>query len=301
MNKIITNEELNIEDMIYEIRGKHVMLDSDLGMLYKCANGTKTINQAVSRHKDRFPNDFYFQLTITEYKNLWSQIGTTKSKMVRSIPYVFTEQGVAMLATVLRTEVAAKVSINIMRAFVAMHKYISNNLIEQKIINNIVLDNQKEIKEIKSDIRLLQESFKKFEEKKIVNEIYFSGQIYDAYSKIVDILKTAKKTIVVIDGYCDKTTLDIIKNTNVKTFLITKRKSNLKTIDINKYNKQYHNLKIIYNETFHDRYIIIDNNIVYHCGASINYAGSRTFSINILEDNIVKHKLIDNITKLINK
>lgn len=294
MNEIITNEELNIEDMIYEIRGKHVMLDSDLGMLYKCANGTKTINQAVSRHKDRFPNDFYFQLTITEYKNLWSQFGTAKSKMVRSIPYAFTEQGVAMLATVLRTEVAAKVSINIMRAFVAMHKYISNNLIEQRYMQNMLLKHD-------NDIKLLQESFKKFEEKKIINEIYFSGQIYDAYSKIIDILKTAQKTIIVIDGYCDKTTLDIIKNTNVKTFLITKRKTNLKTIDINKYNKQYHNLKIIYNETFHDRYIIIDKNIVYHCGASINYAGSRTFSINILEDNIVKHDLIDNITKLINK
>ena len=296
MNEIITNEELNIEDTIYEIRGKQVILDFDLAKLYHVE--TKRINEAVRRNPEKFPNRFAWKLTDEESKiflvAICDQKIETRGGKYKN-PMAFTEQGVAMLATILKSSIAIQVSIRIMDAFVAMHKYISNNLIEQKIINNIVLDNQKEIKEIKSDIKLLQESFKKFEEKKIVNEIYYSGQIYDAYSKIVDISKTAKKTIVVIDGYCDKTTLDIIKNTNVKTFLITKRKSNLKTIDINKYNKQYHNLKIIYNETFHDRYIIIDNNIIYHCGASINYAGSRTFSINILEDNIVKHDLIINI------
>lgn len=297
MNEIITNEELNIEDTIYEIRGKQVILDFDLAKLYHVE--TKRINEAVRRNPEKFPERFCFKTTIEEFNFLRSQIATlnkynnNRGHNIKYLPYAFTEQGVAMLATILKSSTAIQVSIQIMDAFVAMHKYISNNLIEQRYMQNMLLKHD-------NDIKLLQESFKKFEEKKIVNEIYFSGQIYDAYSKIIDILKTAKKTIVVIDGYCDKTTLDIIKNTNVKTFLITKRKTNLKTIDINKYNKQYHNLKIIYNETFHDRYIIIDNNIVYHCGASINYAGSRTFSINILEDNIVKHDLIDNITKLIN-
>ena len=150
-----------------------------------------------------------------------------------------------MLATILKSTIATQVSIRIMDAFVAMHKYISNSLIEQKIINNTVLNNQTEIKEIKHDIKLLQESFKKFQEKKITNEIYFNGQIYDAYSKIIDILRAAKEQIIIIDGYTDKSTLDIIRNTNVKTILITKRKTNLNATDINKYNKQYHNLKII--------------------------------------------------------
>ena len=125
MNEIIEKEK--VEDLIYEIRGKQVMLDSDLARLYECVNGTKTINQAVSRHSDRFPEDFYFQVSKEEYENLWSQLGTANlNTMSRTLPYVFTEQGVAMLASILRTKVAAEVSINIMRAFVLMKKYISN-------------------------------------------------------------------------------------------------------------------------------------------------------------------------------
>ena len=302
MNNIITNEELNIEDMIYEVRGKQVIFDFDLAKLYHVE--TKRINEAVRRNPEKFPERFCFLLENFEYENLRSQIATSNKGTRGGRRYniiAFTEQGVAMLATILKSTIATQVSIRIMDAFVAMHKYISNSLIEQKIINNTVLNNQTEIKEIKHNIKLLQESFKKFEEKKITNEIYFNGQIYDAYSKIIDILRIAKEQIIIIDGYTDKTTLDIIRNTNVKTIIITKRKSNLNATDINKYNKQYHNLKIIYNETFHDRYIIIDNNIIYHCGASINHAGSRTFSINILEDGIVKHNLINNINKLINE
>ena len=305
MNSIITNEDLNIEKMIYELRGKQVIFDFDLAKLYHVE--TKRINEAVRRNSEKFPERFCFKIEIEEFDFLRSQNATLKKynnsrgHNVKYLPYAFTEQGVAMLATILKSTIATQVSIRIMDAFVAMHKYISNSLIEQKIINNTVLNNQTEIKKIKYDIKLLQESFKKFEEKKITNEIYFNGQIYDAYSKIIDILRTAKEQIIIIDGYTDKSTLDIIRNTNVKTILITKRKSALNATDINKYNKQYHNLKIIYNETFHDRYIIIDNNIVYHCGASINHAGSRTFSINILGDNIVKHDLINNINKLINE
>ena len=298
MNEVITSEESSIEDMIYEIRGKQVMLDSDLAKLYHVE--TKRINEAMRRNPEKFPERFCFKTTIEEFKFLRSQIATlnkynnNRGHNIKYLPYAFTEQGVAMLATILKSSTANQVSIRIMDAFVAMHKYISNSLIEQKYMQNMLLKHD-------NDIKLLQESFKKFEEKKTVNEIYFNGQIYDAYSKIIDILKTAKKKAIIIDGYSDKVTLDIIKNTIVKVFLITKRKSNLKAIDINKYNKQYHNLKIIYDETFHDRYIIIDNNIVYHCGASLNYAGSRTFSINILEDKLVKEALINKIITIINR
>ena len=136
MNEIIANEEIDIKNMIYEIRDKQVMLDSDLAKLYKCANGTKTINQAVLRHRERFPDDFYFRLTSEEYYNiLRSQLGTLEleqGKYSKYLPYAFTEQGVAMLATILRTDVAARVSISIMRAFVAMHKYLGDNYLEQK-------------------------------------------------------------------------------------------------------------------------------------------------------------------------
>ena len=172
-NNIILNGKI-IEDMIYEIRGKQVMLDSDLAKLYECKNGTKTVNQAVNRHLDRFPKDFYFQLTLEEYKKLQSQIGTANYNMVRTIPYVFTEEGVAMLATVLKTPVASQVSVNIMCAFVAMRKYISTTSLEQYFINNLVLEDHDRIK-------LLENIFQKFEEKEKINDVYFSGQIYDAY------------------------------------------------------------------------------------------------------------------------
>lgn len=166
MNEIIVKDEVKIEDLIYEVRGVQVMFDSDLAKLYECKNGTKSINLAVNRNLDRFPEDFYFQLKEEEYNNLKFQIETSSSKNnyggVRKLPYVFTEQGVAMLATVLRTEVASKMSVAIMRAFVVMRKYISSNLIQQKYINNQVLKNTEEIK-------ILQESFQKFEEKKKVN------------------------------------------------------------------------------------------------------------------------------------
>jgi len=290
MNELTIIDDVNIENMIYEVRGKFVMLDSDLAKLYNCANGTKAINLAVKRNIERFPEDFYFQLTKEESKNILRfQFETTN--MSRTLPYVFTEQGVAMLSSVLRTEIAAQVSVNIMRDFVTMKKYISNNLIEQKYINNQVLKNTE-------DIRLLQESFSKFEEKRQVNEIYFNGQIYDAYSKILDIFKEAKTSLIIVDSYADKTVLDMIRKIKVPVTLIVKVKSLLTELDINQYNKQYSNLKIIYNDDFHDRYFILDRNTIYHSGTSINRIGSKTFSINVLEDEMVKKSLLDKIQEL---
>ena len=284
-------EKMTVENLIYEIRGKQVILDSDLAKLYQCANGTKSINLAVSRNKNKFPDDFIFQLTKEEFDDLKFQNETSKENVhggVRKLPFVFTEQGIAMLATVLHTSVAAEVSIKIMRAFVHLRKYFSNNLLEQRYINELVIKDNKRI-------NLLEESFSKMEKKKQINEIYFNGQIYDAYSKIIDILTDAKKEIILIDNYADKSILDMISKVDKNVVLITKENNLLKEIDIEKYNKQYHNLKIIYDNTFHDRYIILDNKEVYHCGASINYAGSKTFSINKIEDEFVKKTLIDKI------
>lgn len=291
INELLIDDNIKIENMIYEIRGKQVMLDSDLAKLYQCTNGTKDINKAVSRNLNRFPEDFYFQITNVEFENLKFQNGTSKSSHggVRKLPYVFTEQGVAMLSSVLKTKIAAKMSINIMRAFVAMRKYISADLLEQKYINNMVLKHDDEIKKLK-------DTFSSF--KVSNNEIYFDGQIYDAYSKIIDIMKSAKNIIVLIDAYADKMILDIISKVKVKVILITKSKNNLKQIDIDKYKKQYHNLEIIYNDTFHDRYFILDNCIVYHCGTSLNFAGTKTFSINRLEDKEVIDLFINKVNLL---
>ena len=142
MNELITKDNTLIENLIYEVRGKQVMLDSDLARLYECTNGTKSINLAVNRNIERFPEDFYFQLTEEEYFSLRSQVGTASLNNYggrRTLPYVFTEQVVAMLATVLRTTVASQMSVSIMRAFVTIRKYISSILIAQKYINNQVI------------------------------------------------------------------------------------------------------------------------------------------------------------------
>lgn len=289
MNNIITEENINIEDMIYEMRGQQVMLDSDLAKLYQCKNGTKEINQAVKNNPEKFPERFTFKLNDNESHFLvknFDQKETRGGKFKN--PRVFTEQGVAMLATILKSKVATKVSIQIMDAFVAMRKYISNSLIEQKYINNLVLKHE-------DSINLLQETFSKFEEKEKINEIYFEGQIYDAYSKIIDILKIAKKEIIIIDAYADKSVLDMIKKISVPTILIVKTKTLLNSIDIKKYNSQYNNLKIIKADKYHDRYIIIDKKLVYHCGASLNYAGSKTFSINKLQDEMTINAIINKV------
>ncbi len=302
MDDLVTSG-LQIENMIYEIRGKQVMLDSDLAKLYQVE--TKRINEAVKRNKERFPKDFYFVLVNSEYRELLkSQNATSKAEIAgkggnRKMPHAFTEQGVAMLATVLKSNIASQASVNIMRAFAAMRKYLSNSLIEQRIIENHLLQNSKRIDQNEKDIKLLQESFKKFEEKKIVNEIYYNGQIYDAYSKILDIFNEAQKEIVIIDGYADKVILDIIRNINIGIRLITFTKNTKFQSLYSKYSKQYSNLKVTYNNSFHDRYCILDKITVYHCGTSINYAGSKTFSINRIEDRVVIDALIKTIYSLI--
>ena len=296
MNEIIEQEKIKIEDMIYEIRGKQVMLDSDLARLYQCANGTKTINLAVKRHINRFPERFMFRLTEEESKFFWFQVETKRGKLETrggkyNQPYVFTEQGIAMLATVLRTKVAEDISIKIMDAFVKMRHYIGNNEYRLSNIETKIIEHD-------NNIKLLQESFNKLGEKKKINEIYFNGQIYDAYSKIYEIFQTANKELIIIDAYADTTILDIIKRLNINVIIITKDNSILTKQDIAKYNKQYTNLKVIYNNNFHDRYFIIDNEEVYHCGASVNYAGSKVFSINILTDKFVIKSLLDNIINI---
>ena len=273
MNELI--QELKIENMIYEIRGKQVMLDSDLARLYGVE--TKRINEAVKRNADRFPERFSWLLTDEEIDNLRSQFATSSLNNYggrRYLPRVFTEQGIAMLATILKSKVATEVSIKIMDAFVAMRKYISSNLLEQKYINNLVLKHDEQINTI----------FNYFDEREPKNEIYFQGQMYDAYSKILDIFLLAKEELIIIDNYADKYVLDMISKLTIPVILVLSTKSRLSNLDIDKYNQEYNNLTLIYNDTFHDRFLIIDKNTMYNLGTSINNAGTKTFAINKIED-----------------
>ena len=254
------------------------MLDSDLAKLYQCSNGTKSINLAVKRHLKRFPERFMFQLTENEVSRFQFETlnknGQKQGTNIKYLPYVFTEQGVAMLATVLRTPVAEEVSIKIMDAFVAMRKYIYSNSLEQKYINNLVMKHEDKLNTI----------FDYFESKDPVNDIYITGQVYDAYSRILDILLLAKVELIIIDSYADKFVLDMISKIKVQVTLVLSTNSRLTVLDINKYNKEYSNLTLIYNDTFHDRFIILDKKKMYHLGTSLNNAGTKTFSINKVED-----------------
>jgi len=296
------NELLNerIENIIYEIRGKQVMLDSDLARLYQIE--TKRINEAVRNNSLKFPERFSWKLTDMEFDSLRSKISTSKNDLGkggrRYNPRVFTEQGVAMLATILKTKVAIQTSIQIMDAFVMMRKYMSNELLDQQYIKNILLKHENKLMELDDSVLLLQKTFDKLESKELLNQIYFDGEIYDSYSKILDIMSKAKKEITIIDNYADKVVLDMIRRLKVSVTLITKNNSLLSKIDIEKYNKQYNNLIVKYNNTFHDRYIILDKAIVYHCGASINYIGYKTFSINKLQDKEVIDLLINKILRI---
>ena len=288
MSEVIVKDNIQIENLIYEIRGKQVMLDSDLAKLYGCKNGTKSLNLAVKRNIERFPDDFYFQIDKNEYDNLKFQFETSSWNMyggVRKLPYVFTEQGVAMLATVLKTENASIVSVNIMRAFVAMKKIISNSLIEQKYINSLVLEHD-------TNIKLLQQSFNEFSSKEKVNHIFYDGQIYDAYSLLINILGMAKKEIIIIDNYAGKELFDITKNIMVNIKVYTK---NIDEIAIKKYRQEYSNIEIINTDIFHDRFIILDNSELYNIGSSLKDIGKKCSSINKIEDNTILKGLISRL------
>lgn len=283
---------MDIENMIYEVRDKQVMLDSDLAKLYKCTNGTKDINKAVKRNIERFPEEFYFQLNKVEYDNLKFQSGTSNLNNyggVRKLPYVFTEQGVAMLSSVLHTETAIDTSIKIINAFVAMRHLLANNLLTQKYYNDMTIRHDNEIKIL----------FDKLDEKKKINDVYYAGKIYDAYSKVLDIFKEAKEELIIIDRYADKTVLDMIKELNIKVILIAGNK--ITKLDIDKYNSTYNNLNIFYSDIFHDRFIIIDRKKIYHSGNSINHIGYRKSCIDIIEYKNFKDLLLRDIDNIINK
>ena len=250
---IINSEE--IKNLIYTIRGKQVMLDSDVAMLYNCE--TRIINQTVKRNIDRFPEKFCFKLTEKEFTNLRSQIVIlNQGNVVRKyLPYAFTEQGIAMLSGLLKSKVAVQVSINIMDAFVEMRKFIYTNGQVFERLTNVeykLLEHDKKFNEVFNELQ---------HEENIKQKIFFDGQIYDAYNLIVKIIKKANNKILIIDNYVDDSILDILtkKKQDVEVVVLTSENSNITKLDIQKFNKEYPILKIAKTNKFHDRFIVVDN------------------------------------------
>lgn len=278
--------------MIYNIRGKQVMLDSDLASLYQVE--TKVFNQTVKRNIKRFPEFFRFQLTEKEFNNLRSQSVTSSSNTHggrRYMPYVFTEQGIAMLSAVLKSDIAIEMSIKIINSFVEMRNLL---MFSQELYSRL---DRVELKQLETD-KKLEEVFTHIAgNKEVKQKIFFNGQIYDAFSFLVSIIQKANREIILIDNYIDIYTLNILckKNSNVKVKIYTAGKGNLTTKDIEKFNEQYKNLTVKTNKDFHDRFLILDSNEVYHIGASIKDAGKKNFGVTKIEENCFKENLLSKI------
>ena len=283
---LIELDENYVKEKVYEIRNKKVMLDYDLAKIY--GYETRYFNRQVKNNIERFNDeDFMFQLTKEEFQNLMCKKFTSSWGGIRKLPYAFTEQGIYMLATVLKGELAVKQSKALIKIFKKMKDFIFENdyFLNQKFINNLVIEHD-------NDIKILKNIYNKFEPKEL---LLLNGQTYDAYSKILDIFKLAKEELIIIDNYADNKVLNMISKLKVNIMLITKDSKRLDELDIEKYNSQYKNLKVIRDNTFHDRYIIIDKKEVYHLGTSINNAGNGIFSINKLEDKFVINTLLDKV------
>ena len=292
--EIIVSDK-TIQNLIFVVREQQVMMDSDLAALYQVE--TKVFNQAVKRNIARFPDAFRFQLTNEEYEGLRSQIVTSNGRGGRRyLPYVFTEQGIAMLSAVLNSNIAIQVSIQIMTAFVEMRRFLVNNTVLFEKISEVNWRQQEYEK--KTDERFEKVFDYIAEHNEVKQKIFFDGQIYDAFSLLVELVGRAEKSIILIDNYVDVDTLNILakKKRNVNACIYTIKQTKLTEADVKNFNRQYPILEVKYTGIFHDRFLLIDGSCVYHIGASLKDAGKKCFAINYMEDtNIVMgilHQLI---------
>lgn len=284
MNKI--TEKVNIENMIYEIRGVQVMLSSDVAKLYNVE--TKVLNQSIKRNINRFPTSFCFQLSDEEIEqlSLRSQIVTLnksnnlRGKHTKYLPYVLTEQGIMMLSGLLKSDIAVKVNIQIIDAFVKMRRYFSDSINN----NEIIINHEKRL-------LILENTLNSFKEKEL-NKIFFENELYDAYSILIDILNIASKEIIIIDNYSSKELLDILKDINKNIIIVSK---NIDDILRKKYESQYSNVTFIYNNSFHDRFIIIDKKRLFTCGASFKDLGKKCFGIYENKDKDYLQRILETI------
>ncbi|MCX6111673.1 MAG: ORF6N domain-containing protein [Proteobacteria bacterium] len=269
-----------IQEKIYNIRNLQVMLDRDIAILYEVE--TRVLNQAVKRNLERFPKEFCFQLTDNELYDWKSQFVTSnKDKMgLRKPPYAFTEQGVAMLSAVLKSDTAVKMSIQIIQTFVAMRKFVNQNATIFIRLDKI------EHKQIETDLKL-ETVFKAIEEKEVKpkNGIFFDGQVFDAHVFVSKLIKSAQKSIVLIDNYIDESVLMLLtkRSKNVEAVVYTKNVDAKLKLDIDKHNKQYPEIKIKEFNRSHDRFLIIDNDTIYHIGASLKDLGKKWFAFSKFE------------------
>ncbi|MDV3805218.1 DNA-binding protein [Elizabethkingia anophelis] len=269
-----------IRNLIYTIRGKQVMLDSDLASLYQVE--TKNLNRAVKRNIERFPLSFSFQLTEDETENLRCQIGTSSLNYGgrRYLPYVFTEQGIAMLSAVLRSDVAVRVSIEIMDAFVEMRRMLISNASLFHRLDKI------EIRQLETDQKI-EEIFKALESDKLQSEkgIFYNGQVFDAYKFVADIIRNAESSIILLDNYADDTVLTLLgkRKDNITAKIYTKTISNQLRLDVQRYNSQYPPIEIEIFPDAHDRFLIIDQTELYHIGASLKDLGKKWFAFSRMD------------------
>ena len=288
MTSELLPQRIDIENKILIIRGQQVIIDRDLARFYGV--GTKVLNQAVKRNIERFPEEFCFQLNKEEFKNWKSQFVTSNSdKMgLRRPPYAFTEQGVAMLSAVLKSDTAITASIQIMHAFVFMRRFLQNN---SKIF--VEIDSIKR-HQIESDKRI-DELFDKMDRYKIEDKqgIFFQGQIFDAYAKFELFIQSAAQEIVLIDNYIDLSVLERFskKRKDVKVTIYTEPKTKLSEQDIQKFNEQYPRLTLKHTSKSHDRFLIIDGITLYHIGASLKDLGKKCFAFEVLDSVWIKEIL----------
>ena len=293
MNEIAEKDVINIENMIYEIDGKEVMLDSDLAKLYNVE--TKRVNEAVKNNPNKFPTRFSWVLSIEEtLKISRSKISTLNIKQGSNIKYgarVFSEQGVYMLATILKSKTATEVSIRIMDTFVKMRHYINYN--KNVLPRRFLLLEDK----VDENTKRIDELFDRFSPKEITKDsIFFEGDIYDSYSVLLEIFNLSKEEIIIIDNYAGKKLLDDLRTINRKIIVIS---SNINDTLREKYSKQYNNVSFINNNSYHDRFIIVDRKRVFHCGASFKDLGNKCFAINEIENKTETEKLVKEVLKLI--
>ena len=285
---IIGNSD--IQNMIYTFRGKQVMIDRDLASLYQVQ--TKRLNEQVKRNSGRFPAEFCFKLSDKEKDELVANCDRFKTlKHSSSNPYAFTEQGIAMLSAVLKSDIAVEVSIKIMNSFVEMRKFLLSNKEMFARLDRV------ELKQLETDQKL-EEVFNYIATNTEVKQnIFFDGQIYDAFSFIVGLVQKAKKEIILIDNYVDVHTLNILckKDKGVDIIVATAGKGSLSTKDITKFNAQYPKLLVKTTTDFHDRFLIIDKTEVYHIGASIKDAGKKSFGMTKIEDKDLIKNLINKV------
>ena len=298
MNQILTIK--TVKEKIYQVRGLQVMLDNELSEIYGIE--TKVFNQAVKRNEARFPESFRFQLTADEYQALRSQFVTLKDlsrgQHRKFMPYVFTEQGVAMLSAVLKSRTAIDVSVQIMQSFVQMRNFFSSHgdlvMKIQHIERNQILHEAKTQEKFEAIFSALEEK------PMIANQgIFFDGQVFDAYLFVSKLIRSAKKSIILLDNYLDETVLEQLSKAskNIKIFILTKNiTSNLK-LDVSKYNAQHTKIELIQFGLSHDRFLIVDQHDIYHIGASLKDLGKKWFAFSKLEQ--TSFALMDEITKRI--